>query len=92
MAHDVLSAPLEPESLPTCKFKCSSLPTVENILCDIIANDDIQYRNPVTKKFQGDTLYFIKAWMHDKPGGDTTKPPGTPITAWGVKASPKGVQ
>jgi len=69
------------------------LPTVGNILCDIIANDDIQYRNPVTKKAEGNTFDFINAWMllHDNPGADTTKPPGTPITAWGVKASPKGV-
>ena len=86
-------APQKPESLPTFKIRCSSLPTVGNILCHTIANDDIQYRNPVTKKCEGDIFDFINAWMllHDNPAADTTKPPGTPITAWGVKASPKGV-
>ena len=89
---ELCEAPQKPQSLPTFKIKYSALPTALEFVYDLFENNNTQFRNPVIKKIQGNVTDLFAEWMLLKvdPGAHITKGKGTPITAWGVKASPKG--
>jgi hypothetical protein len=85
----------EPKSLPTFEIGRSYLPTAANLLYDLDANDDVQYRSTVTDRDAGKAINCFATWdtLSDNPGADTTKRLHCPYTAWGINpSSPYGIQ
>jgi hypothetical protein len=82
------------ESLPTFKVKCSTFPTAAHLVHDIFADTEVHYRSSLTGADEGNMTVFFAGWnaLEQNPGADINNRIQVPYSAWGVKASPNGLQ
>jgi hypothetical protein len=82
------------ESLPTFKIKCSTFPMAAHLVHDIFVNTEVHYRSSLTGADKGNMVAFFTGWnaLEQNPGADINNCIQVPYSAWGVKASPNGLQ